>query len=739
METPPGFDFDAFISYRRIDGTGAARWLRASLGSYRLPAALGEGRTPLKTYLDTAFERASEDFWASNIEPALRRSRFLIVVVTPSVFEPRADGAPGWVEREIELFLSLPHGRKNILMVTAGGNPISRLPAALQGTHPRIGVVDLSGVEQWWNVARRTTMRDRMLTLVASIYGIADTDMPLLRQEEERRKRLRALRFASVSMALVIVFAALLIIALVQWKQAATERTAAQAKSLGLASLQDFDAGRQLQALLEAVEGARMLQQLVPAPASFDAYPTTMPVLALNRALQGIRERNRRENVPDSMKRLAQGIAGTIAVCSLPAGLGEDGIKDFMGHEGRLMAKGCTPDGRYLVTAATDNTVRMADLSGPHAPQLIGLQGGVQWLSFAADSKRFKTSNVWGTVVDWDISGAGNGLRSSLEGHSSTVTAIGFSKDSASLATGSKDGQIRVWSIDGKPLGDPVATGKGQVLAVWLDQGARRLLALDPSGGIGEWQRGNQTSSASFGSSIYGIFGTISSDGQHIGITIAGGDARFYDMKSRTSASVRGTHSGWIMGIAFPPRADVVATAGADDTIGLHRPTGETFGPSIRAAQGQVMSVAFSPDGSTIASAGEDGTVKLWNLSGAQIGQLIGHNGKVLDVRFSPDGHLIATSGADGTVRLWVRDGEQVSQWPGQAGFLAIEISGASFGAVGLSFSPDSRNIAIADSSHAVRIYRIQSLDELLASACAWLAPYIADHPDAARVCVKGS
>jgi WD40 repeat protein len=738
METPPGFDFDAFISYRRIDGTGAARWLRASLGSYRLPAALGEGRTPLKTYLDTAFERASEDFWASNIEPALRRSRFLIVVVTPSVFEPRADGAPGWVEREIELFLSLPHGRKNILMVTAGGNPISRLPEALQGTHPRIGVVDLSGVEQWWNVARRTTMRDRMLTLVASIYGIADTDMPLLRQEEERRKRLRALRFASVSTVLVIVFAALLVIALVQWKQAATERTAAQAKSLGLASLQDFDAGRQIQALLEAVEGARMLQQLVPAPASFDAYPTTMPVLALNRALQGIRERNRREHEQDSMKLQGQATTATTAGCSLPAGLSDDGIKDFMGHEGALMAKGCTPDGRYLVTTATDNTVRLADLSGPRAPQLIGLQGGARFLSFAADSKRFTTTDVWGTVVDWDISGAGNGLRSSLEGHTSTVTAIGFSGDSASVATGSRDGQIRTWSVDGRPLGNPV-TGKGQVLAVWLDQGARRVLALDSTGGVSDWQQGNPTSPANFGSSINGIFGTIGNDGQHIGITIAGGDARFYDLKSGTSASVRGTHSGWIMGIAFPPRADVVATAGADDTVGLHRPTGEAFGPSIRAAQGQVMSVAFSPDGSTIASAGEDGTVKLWNLSGAQTGQLIGHNGKVLDVRFSPDGHLIATSGADGTVRLWVRDGEQVSQWPGQTGFLATEISGGSFGAVGLSFSPDSRKIAIADSSHAVRIYRIQSLDELLASACAWLAPYIADHPDAARVCAKGS
>ena len=89
----PLHDYDAFISYRRRDGGRLANWIRIQLQKYRLPVQLGEERKKtLKIYLDTAFERATEDFWKNSIEPALQRSRFLIVVCTESLNQPRMDG-----------------------------------------------------------------------------------------------------------------------------------------------------------------------------------------------------------------------------------------------------------------------------------------------------------------------------------------------------------------------------------------------------------------------------------------------------------------------------------------------------------------------------------------------------------------------------------------------------------------------------------------------------------------------
>jgi WD40 repeat protein len=380
----------------------------------------------------------------------------------------------------------------------------------------------------------------------------------------------------------------------------------------------------------------------------------------------------------------------------------------------------------------------MGDLSGTYGPKLIGLQAGATLLSFNGGATGFTTSG-WGTVVEWDLSGASTALQAILNGHKSTVTAISFTQDGMMLATGSWDGEIRVWNIKGQQLGDTIFTRNGAVVALRLSADGQRVLAVSGHGAVQEWVRkGPAPSPLVAGGTATAIDATIGGDGRQVGIVMAGGDARFYDLGTGKSASMSGTHHGWIMGVAFPPKADIIATAGADGTVGLHRPSGEAFGPSIRAAQGVVMSVAFSPDGNVLASAGDDGTVKLWSLSGTQTGQLTGHEGKVLDVRFSPDGRLIATAGADGTARLWLQNGDQVDQWPGHVGYLELEVIGGGFGTAGMSFSPDSRRIAIADSGGSVRIYRIQNLDELLQSACAWLGPYLTSHPDAPRVCGRG-
>ena len=84
------FDCDAFISYRRSDGTAVARWLRRALVGYRLPRALRSRHADkLRVYLDTVYERATSDFYERSIKPALQSSRFLIVVATPDVMRSR--------------------------------------------------------------------------------------------------------------------------------------------------------------------------------------------------------------------------------------------------------------------------------------------------------------------------------------------------------------------------------------------------------------------------------------------------------------------------------------------------------------------------------------------------------------------------------------------------------------------------------------------------------------------------
>ena len=95
--------FDAFISYRRIDGALLARRLRRELLDYRLPPELTEGRPQknLSIYIDRIYERADESFFEDTIQPALEGSKMFILVQSPKALAPRSDGQPNWVVREI--------------------------------------------------------------------------------------------------------------------------------------------------------------------------------------------------------------------------------------------------------------------------------------------------------------------------------------------------------------------------------------------------------------------------------------------------------------------------------------------------------------------------------------------------------------------------------------------------------------------------------------------------------------
>ena len=203
--------YDCFISYRRSDGARLAGWLRAHLQSYRLPRAVSsEYARKLTVYLDTIYERPSDDFFERDIAPALKASRFLIVVATPDACRKRPDGSPSWVEREIATFLGTSQ-RSNIIAVQGGVNWDDPLPGDLQAVFPNLDIIDARDAST--GVLRRILERlitpPAISTLVAPLFGIPQERMPELRQEESRRTRARVVAAAGLATAVFVTVAAL--------------------------------------------------------------------------------------------------------------------------------------------------------------------------------------------------------------------------------------------------------------------------------------------------------------------------------------------------------------------------------------------------------------------------------------------------------------------------------------------------------------------------------------------------
>jgi WD40 repeat protein len=106
-------------------------------------------------------------------------------------------------------------------------------------------------------------------------------------------------------------------------------------------------------------------------------------------------------------------------------------------------------------------------------------------------------------------------------------------------------------------------------------------------------------------------------------------------------------------------------------------------------------------------------------LSGQQVAQWYAHAGGVESVSFSADGQHIGTTG-DGKIRLWNLLGRQLAEFDGGE----------------MSFSPNGNLMAIGFGD-SVQIWPIEDLDALLKRGCLWLKDYLANHPDAPKVCPK--
>lgn len=211
--------YDAFVSYRRSDGAAVARWIRREVEGFRAPAKLAKaaGRK-LKVYLDTAYERATADFFENAIRPALLASRHLVVVATPDAVASR--GAADWVEREVSEFLAGPNPG-NVIAVRGAGAFDDPLPARLTERFPNIEILDLRGASLTWflNPFAAPRLAAEKIKLVAPLLDVAADEMPILRQEEERRQELRLGVAAGATTGVLVAVSALAIYAIQnQWR-----------------------------------------------------------------------------------------------------------------------------------------------------------------------------------------------------------------------------------------------------------------------------------------------------------------------------------------------------------------------------------------------------------------------------------------------------------------------------------------------------------------------------------------
>lgn len=285
----------------------------------------------------------------------------------------------------------------------------------------------------------------------------------------------------------------------------------------------------------------------------------------------------------------------------------------FQGHAGGVTALAYSDDGRVLVTAGKDGTLKVWNASSSTLVRTIELDDGAA-VSLALSGSRAVTGHVDGAVVIWDYDKAEKVAQ--FKRNDAEVWSVTFAGTPNRVAASSHDWKVTLWD----------ATSPAQPVHV--------LEAHD-----------NAAQAVAFFASANGPM-----------LATGGADkiVKLWNLDSMDQVRRYRGHRDFVTALAFSPNGRMLASAGLDGSIRLWSTASRGMYRSLNGHKGKIASLAFAPSGDRLVSAGEDGLVRIWDVRRGRTSRtLTGNGGSVAAVQFSPDGQRIASAGDDGVVRLW--------------------------------------------------------------------------------------
>jgi WD40 repeat protein len=380
-------------------------------------------------------------------------------------------------------------------------------------------------------------------------------------------------------------------------------------------------------------------------------------------------------------------------------------VRVLPAQKGWALALAFSPDDKTFATCGDDQTVRLWDRATWRVVATLrdldrheASRGGNPRLAFGPKGKKLATaSDVSAVVTLWDT--LGGKKIATLRGHKRGVESVAFAPDGATLATGSLDGSVKLWSATHTDEGAAFGKLGSEVLAVAFAPDSKTLATGDADGTVTLWNPASGPETAA----LRGHSGPVRSVAfSRDGKTLASGSSdrtvRLWDVTSHHTVVTLTGHKDHVWCVAFSPDGKALASGGEDGVVKLWDIATRQETATLPTGAGVVMSLSFSPDGRTLALGTDEDAVKLWDVAAKhEVASLPAHRGSVTTTTFSSDGKVLATGSRDGTVVLW----DVAARQP------LATLKGCKDRINSVAFSPDSKTLATGSSDTSVRLWNV--------------------------------
>ncbi|CDY18648.1 BnaA09g07470D [Brassica napus] len=343
----------------------------------------------------------------------------------------------------------------------------------------------------------------------------------------------------------------------------------------------------------------------------------------------------------------------TMTPASMPSHIPSSDVRILEGHTSEVCACAWSPSASLLASGSGDTTARIWNI--PEGPLKSGRTINALILKHAKGKSNEKSKDV--TTLDWNGEGT-------------------------LLATGSCDGQARIWTTNGDLI-STLSKHKGPIFSLkWNKKGDYLLTgSVDRTAVVWDVKAEEWKQQFEFHTGP-----TLDVDWRNnVSFATSSTDTFIYLCKIGETRPVKvfAGHQGEVNCVKWDPTGTLLASCSDDSTAKIWNIKQHNFVHDLRDHTKEIYTIRWSPTGPgtnnpnkqlTLASASFDSTVKLWDAElGKMICSLNGHRDAVYSLAFSPNGEYIASGSVDKSIHIWsLKEGKVVKTYTGEGGIFEV-------------------------------------------------------------------